>query len=301
MTATPRPPAADRLPLGRDSVTYRLTLEPLSVLAGGPRALLLQVSHAVVGAGVADHSDYRTNPWNRLLRTLQAMTQLSLGTDEHSRAVTRMLRRSHATINGELPDGTPYRALDADNMRWVWATLLDTLVAVHETFLRPLSADELEQLYDEWLLIAEGCGVPPASCPATYEAFRAEVDRVVRHDLTATTTARDVAKMLERPPVPFPLRQLAGLVLATTVPGMLPAPLRAALGYEWSASQEAAWQRVTALSRTVARLTPGPLRRLPGAVVTAGVLRLPMAPPPRRRGAGRASPSPTPTPARSEP
>jgi uncharacterized protein (DUF2236 family) len=33
-------------------------------------ALLLQVSHPTVGAGVSEYSDFKADPWGRLFRTL---------------------------------------------------------------------------------------------------------------------------------------------------------------------------------------------------------------------------------------
>ncbi|MDP9398691.1 MAG: oxygenase MpaB family protein, partial [Actinomycetota bacterium] len=42
------------------------------VLLGGPAALLLQVAHPLVAAGVAEHSDFRADPLHRLRATLDA-------------------------------------------------------------------------------------------------------------------------------------------------------------------------------------------------------------------------------------
>ena len=270
------------LPLGRDSVTYRLSLEPVMVLAGGPRALLLQVAHPVVGAGVADHSDYATNPWPRLIRTLQVMTQLSLGPDGRSEEMRRLLRKSHATINGTMPDGGAYRALDADNMLWVWATLLDTLVEVHATFIGGLADAECERLYREWVLIAEACGVPRDRCPADWDAFVAYVADTIADGLVPNETAATVGSMLAHPPLPFPLGAVAATVLGRTVPGQLPPSLRNALGMAWSRGDQARFDAVARLSRTASWLVPGRLRRLPGAIGLEVAFRLP-APRMRRR------------------
>ncbi len=40
------------------------------LLFGGGRALLLEVAHPLVAAGVADHSNFREDPFGRLQRTL---------------------------------------------------------------------------------------------------------------------------------------------------------------------------------------------------------------------------------------
>jgi uncharacterized protein (DUF2236 family) len=55
--------------LGPDTVTWRVNREPV-VFMGGGRALLLQVAHPLVAAGVAQHSDYQRHPWKRLTPAL---------------------------------------------------------------------------------------------------------------------------------------------------------------------------------------------------------------------------------------
>jgi uncharacterized protein (DUF2236 family) len=52
------------------------SLVPL--LGGGP-AVLLQVAHPLVAAGVVDYSDYRRTLWRRLLRTLRALYLIMYG------------------------------------------------------------------------------------------------------------------------------------------------------------------------------------------------------------------------------
>lgn len=282
MPPRPTDTAPTTLPLGRDSVTYRLTLEPVNVLVGGPRALMLQVMHPVVGAGVADHSDYEKDPWTRLIRTLQVMTQLALGTPEKSAEMRRLMRKSHATINGVRADGAPYRALDSENMLWVWATLLDTVMAVADGFVRPLGRRERQRLYEEWLLIAEGCGIARDDCPADVDAFDAYMERVVREELTDTEVAHGIDRTIRRPPIPFPLDRLAARVYATLLPGQLAPTLRARMGQPWSAADQARFERIALASRLFCRVTPGPLRRLPGAVAAFGTVAAP-APRPRRR------------------
>ena len=271
---------ARTLPLGRDSVTYRLALEPFNVVVGGPRALVLQVMHPAVGAGVAQHSDYERDPWRRLLRTLTVVTQLAFGTPETVMQMKRLMRTSHATINGEREDGVPYRALDVENMRWVWATLLDAVMAVADTFAVPLTDDDRGRLYDEWMLIAEACGIPRDQCPADVRAFQRYVSQVIATELVATTTARTIARTMQQPPLLPPLRQAAAVLLRVVLPGQLPSHVRHELGLTWSGVDATAYGLAATGSRLLCRYTPGRLRRLPGALAMEGTLRTP---PPRPR------------------
>jgi uncharacterized protein (DUF2236 family) len=66
------PVVPDELPLGRESVFWKVNAEP-GIFAGGGRALLMQVAHPGVGAGVEQHSTYASDPWGRLFRTVDIM------------------------------------------------------------------------------------------------------------------------------------------------------------------------------------------------------------------------------------
>jgi uncharacterized protein (DUF2236 family) len=58
-----------------ESVIRRLGNSPLVPMLGGGAAVLLQVAHPLVAAGVVYHSDYHEDLWRRLLRTLQAVSR----------------------------------------------------------------------------------------------------------------------------------------------------------------------------------------------------------------------------------
>ncbi len=252
--------ALPTLPLGSDSVMWRVATEPAFLLPSGPRALLLQVAHPIVAAGVADHSDYERRPWVRLIATIDVMNKLAFGTPEGSARQARKLRERHAEITGDLSDGRRYRALDADNMLWVWATLVDTLVVSYERYVRRLGGAERDRLYAEWKAVGRACGVPLARLPETWDDFRAYVAAVEAGTLGATDTALAVADQIVHPPLPWPVGPLVGRGLAALTSPVLPEPLRTELGL---APPGEAAERAAALARRVAAATPDPLRRAP--------------------------------------
>ena len=59
-----------------ESLFWQVNRESWMVLSG-PRALLLELAHPLVAAGVAEHSDFRRRPMGRLFRTLGVMTALN--------------------------------------------------------------------------------------------------------------------------------------------------------------------------------------------------------------------------------
>jgi uncharacterized protein (DUF2236 family) len=62
------PPMRAVAVLGLDTVTWRVNHEPVAFMGGG-RALLLQVAHPLVAAGVEQHSNYDADPRLRLRPT----------------------------------------------------------------------------------------------------------------------------------------------------------------------------------------------------------------------------------------
>ncbi|MDT4996839.1 MAG: hypothetical protein QOD45_907, partial [Pseudonocardiales bacterium] len=250
-----------QLPLGPDSVTWRVNREP-ALLLGGGRALLLQVTHPLVGAGVEQHSNYQADPWSRLFSTLDTMFRITFGTPEQSAHAATRLQRRHVAVQGTASEGTPYRALDPDLLVWVWATLTDTSLVIYERCFGPLPAARREQFVEEGKLIAYACGVPEGGCPAHYGDFRAYVDEMSRTALCATPTAVEVARQLRHPLLPAVLRGLAAKPLTLVTAGLLPAHLRTDLGFAWTPRHDRALDRFFAAAKAQ-RAIPRRVRELP--------------------------------------
>src|SRR3954451_23151993 len=85
---------------GPGSEAWALNREAMLLLGAGPRALLLQLAHPSVAAGVADHSDFRADPWRRLLGTLRSYLRIVYGTTGAARAEIRRLNALHRAIAG---------------------------------------------------------------------------------------------------------------------------------------------------------------------------------------------------------
>src|SRR4051795_853118 len=144
--ALPRVP--ERLPLGRGTVSWRVNAEPV-VFAGGGRALLMQVAHPGVGAGVEQHSTYASDPWGRLFRTIDIMMKMTFAAPEVSERQQRALAAMHRKVKGTTDDGRRYSAFDPDLQLWVWATLVETALIGYELVRPRLSAPDRERFYAE--------------------------------------------------------------------------------------------------------------------------------------------------------
>jgi uncharacterized protein (DUF2236 family) len=251
---------------GPGSLTWRVNRERVLLLGGG-RALIMQVAHPLVAAGVDEHSNYREDPWRRLYRTLGLTTRIVFGDRESAQAAAAQLRRVHARVSGVtrepagcFPAGTRYAASDPDLLMWVHATLVDTTLLVYDSYVERLTIAERRRYYEEQKRLAEAYGIPRPRQPETYRDFNEYVAAMLESDALAVTPTLDgVVATVLRPPVPFAARPLADALGGVTI-GMLPARLREELGLAWGPNRERALSVSRALLRRSLPLLPGFLR-----------------------------------------
>jgi len=248
---------------GPGSLTWRVNGEAVLLLGGG-RALLLQVAHPGVAAGVAEFSDYRKDPWRRLYRTLDTTLTIVFGEGGASEAASARLRSVHERVAGTDDRGEPYRALDPELLLWVHATLIDTSLVMYTRYIGRLTADELERYYGEMKVLGEAYSIPRETMPADYEAFRDYRDSMLDGGLRVTETTRDVADAVLRPdltPLAWPAVELLRMVTV----GTLPAGLRSELGLSWGPARERALAGSQLAVRRLMPLLPSLVRRFPNA------------------------------------
>jgi uncharacterized protein (DUF2236 family) len=237
-----------------DGWLRRVSREP-AVLFGGGCALLLEVAHPLVAAGVAEHSDFRRDPFGRLRRTLAAISALALEPRGAALAAARGVARSHERVRGRLGEAvgpfaaqTSYHGRDPDLVLWVWATLVETAIAVYRDFVGPLDGSALAEYHRDQRALALLLGAPADRTPGDPASFRDWFDGVLAGDtLTVGATAREIARAVldtpgvERGPVP--------LITAA----LLPPRLRRDFGLAWDDDRQ---QRYRALIAGVRSLRP---------------------------------------------
>lgn len=223
-----------------DAIIRRLYREHVMVLAG-PRALLMQAAHPVAWAGFYAQTASKDEPYERLHRTAQIVELVTYGPREEAERATRRVRAMHKRVRGELyepagrfPAGTPYAADDPELLLWILATLVDSGLTVYQRYVRTLSRDEREALWQDYRVFGRMFGLPDAAMPATYADFRQYMrDMLDGDDLFVTPDARTTAReIVMRPPVPLAARPLVELANFVTV-GLLPAQIRRQYGFRW--------------------------------------------------------------------
>jgi uncharacterized protein (DUF2236 family) len=252
-----------------DSITRRVNRENILLLGGG-RALLMQIAHPKVAAGVDEHSDFRSHPIRRLRRTIRMTMAIVFGDRETALGAARAVNQVHANVRG-----SDYRAFDPDLLLWVHATLADTALVTYETFVQRLVAREREEFYAEFRLLGELLGIPRDRFPETYTDFEAYLVHMMSANgpVRVDSRALELAAQILRPP----LRLLPGpamLPLNVVTTGLLPAALREQYRLPWGRGQQRAYRLAVAVLPKVIAITPPLIRVWPrpgrSVVLTAG-------------------------------
>ncbi len=101
-------PAGDPGLFGPDSVTWKVHSHPSGII-GGLSSLMFQSLHPLAMAGVAEHSDYREDPFGRLSRTASFVGATTFASTEVADAIIAHVNHVHTFIHGIAPDGRAYR------------------------------------------------------------------------------------------------------------------------------------------------------------------------------------------------
>jgi uncharacterized protein (DUF2236 family) len=251
---------------GPTSEAWRLNREAMLLLGAGPRALLLQLAHPLVAAGVADHSDFRADPWRRLRATLRSYLTIVYGTTTAARAEIRRLNELHRSI-----EGSGYRARDPDLAMWVHATLVDTTIVAHDAWIEPLDRVRRARYYAETLAIGRAFGVPADLLPPNLDAFETYVERMIGTGgpVRVSAVARELADAVLHPPLGPVVPALAGVpstVYAWTLwpaIGLLPEAVRIDYGFRWGVLERTAAAWLVAGWRAWRPILPPAFRQMP--------------------------------------
>jgi len=218
---------------GPRSVTWRVHQEPILWLAG-LRSLYLQALHPRAVAGVAQNSNFRTDPWGRLARTSRFVGVVVFGTTEQAERAARRVRAVHARMTAVDPlTGEEFRIDEPELLRWVHVTEVESFLSTARRAGLRLTEAEADRYYAEQRRAAELVGLDPAGVPgsvAEIDAYYAEM----RPRLAMTKDAADTALFLAVPPLPWGLGltpvRLALAGLAATAVGLLPSWARRLYG-----------------------------------------------------------------------
>jgi uncharacterized protein (DUF2236 family) len=238
-------------------------------MAAGPAALLLQVAHPLVAAGVAEHSDFTADPLRRLRGTLGATLTVTFGDRSQAEEAAAAVARRHQPVQGRLAAragdfaaGTPYRADFPELALWVFATLVWGAITVTETFSRPVSAADRDAYYADMRQFGRLFAVSEEVLPADYAGLDDYLQQTVRDVVVVDDVAQRLARQIlhpDPPLVPAPLRPVPSLLAA----GLLPPQVREAYGLRWRRRERVLFAALRLVTRLVLPLLPPPVRFWP--------------------------------------
>ncbi len=245
------------------------------VVLGWGRAILAQLAHPLVAAGVAEHSRFAADTWSALQRwrrTVAAMRALTFGPSDVAVAAATRIARTHDHVRGTLreplgrfPPGTVYSAHDPQLLAWVHATTVEATLVAYEHFVAPLDASDRDRYCAEATAMEYWLGVPRGTFPSSWSELVAMIERF-RDDGTVVVTplAQGLAARVLRPPHPWWLRPGVRLWRWVTI-GLLPPWLREGYALPWSERDQQRFERWCSWVRTVWSRLPGVVRHWPEA------------------------------------
>ncbi len=227
------------------------------LLAGGARAILLQIADPGVGAGVARHSDFASDPMRRLRNTLTYIYVVVYGTADDRARVTAMVDAAHRSVRGP-----GYDAADPQLQLWVAATLYDTAVTLHESVFGTLAPDDAHALYREYAVLGTTLQMNAELWPDDRAAFRAYWNSQLAR-LRVTDDARRMARdLLHSRATPWWLRASMPLLRLVTA-GLLTPSLRVAFELPWDAQRQRRYERAMRVIAAVYPRLPRSIRHWP--------------------------------------
>ena len=254
--------ASDHGFFGPGSLGWRVDREVV-VLAGATAAFLLQLADPAVAAGVAQHSNFREDPYGRLRRTLSSTFSVAFGSTVRAHGAIEHLNAIHRSVKGTIPEGgAGYHALDPVLLLWVHATLIDTAIRIYDRYVDPLTVEEMDAYLRESRPVAVRLGVSDDLFPDTLDQLRVWMaERISRGLVQVTPTARSLSESVLYPSR-FPPRFVwtAAHLMSFSV---LPPEILRAYGIPWGAQRTRAMARVARVTRTVLPVIPAPLRYVP--------------------------------------
>jgi uncharacterized protein (DUF2236 family) len=184
---------------GPNSVACKVHGDVATMMVGGVAALLMQMLHPSVLAGVWDHSNFRDDMHGRLRRTARFIALTTYGSRSEAEQAIGRVRMIHRHVTGRRPDGTPYAANDPALLTWVHVTETYCFLEAWKRYAEPgMPLAEQDRYFAEMREIALRLGCQ--SLPESYNETMAFMwDR--RGELDESDRTREIVALLLNPAV----------------------------------------------------------------------------------------------------
>ena len=231
----------------------------------GQRALCVGALKPLNYVGTSEHTRNKQTPFRRITHTGAMFEAVFFGARAQADRVLAAVDTMHERVVGELsrdagphyPAGTPYSAFDPELMLWTVAVIADSAEWFYDRLVRPLTGDQREALWQDYLRFAELFKMPRFAAPPTHREYREWYERqLTGPDLHLTDEARFMgyASAFE---IPMPAsRQSAKRLHDLVMLGSLPERVRELYGLRYTSAHAAACSAVLASGRLARMLAP---------------------------------------------
>ncbi len=255
---------------GPDSLAWKMYGRGMLIGLSAPTILILQTSHPYIAHGVQQHSNYRSDPAGRGIRTAHALYSWifedldgAIDTAVKIRAVHHRVAGRLGNAVGPYAEGDAYTAADTNALLWVHSTLWHVPVRVYEMMYGPVSLEEKERYWNQTKLFALLFGIPEEIIPPTWSDFLAYFDRMLDTSIfTVDEAARITPKfMFYAPPVPGLPWLAARMKLIAS--GLVGPKLREQYGWRFTAEDQRTLERTVRQVRKLSDWLPTPVQFIP--------------------------------------
>jgi uncharacterized protein (DUF2236 family) len=231
----------------------------------GQRALCVGAVKPLNYVGTSEHTRNKRTPFKRITHTAGMFEAVFFGSKEQADRVLAAVDTMHERVVGELPfdagdqypAGTPYSAFDPELMLWTVAVIADSAEWFYDRLVRPLTDEEREALWQDYVRFAELFKMPRSAAPSTHREYRDWFEaQLSGEDLHLTEEARYMgyASAFE---IPMPSsRQLGKRIHDLAMLGSLPPRVRELYGLSFTSAQAATCRAVLAGGRLARKLAP---------------------------------------------
>jgi uncharacterized protein (DUF2236 family) len=251
------------------AISRRINGERL-LLVAWLRALLLQLAHPLIAAGVAEHSTFRGSAaagFARLHQTIGAMLAITFGGPIERERTLEGIRAIHRRVNGTLAApcgvfaaGTAYSAEDSTLLVWVHATLVESILLAYEQLVRPLTPADRDRYCADSADVAVELGARADAVPRSWAALRAYLDEGYASGRVAVgPQAVTLAAALLSPFESRLGNRLVSPVASLLAAGQVPPLVRAQYGFTWDCRRARRYGRMMTVLRLARRFTPSRL------------------------------------------
>lgn len=218
---------------GPGSMSWHINSDLPSVVIAGMGAIIMEILHPSVMAGVQDLSRYQEQPLRRGRTTFGYVVTTTFANTEAATRLVNTVKRMHGKVEGLRPDGVPYRALDPELIGWVHTCIPWAILEAYQRFKGPLTVEQRNRYLREQAVIGRMGGAD--EIPQTVGELEAYIE-AMRAKLSVNHQTMEFFEFLMTMPfgvpMPGPLSRPAHRLQIEAGMSLMPAWARKLTGFD---------------------------------------------------------------------